>query len=356
MVENVSVDFNTNQLDQRRVYSGIVGEKNAKFFIEDAGLKIIKINSFEPTVYSGQHDVDIIASEWKLGSQGFYTQYHIFEVTNFKRSTHMNYGIMTEKIDNILEAKRDYPNAILWLVTSYNNFDKRISARIHRLCITVLTMGRQHKVWHGSLKRCYSHDMTFQYHRYELRELRMILKGVLTKEEAYIKDKVKDIKERLGKHYPRKQNIIETYIDRNFTQPTLTKRLLNKVYKLQTALHKLGIETEKIGTLLKSGLALFVIIYRLQNKLKEALTRKANKELPTITNKILLHTNDKTTKGITTERQRKYDKSVCVKASYSKLQVVFENRLCVGVFDGNTGITWGVNDFKMPKYITELLG
>ncbi len=111
-----------------------------------------------------------------------------------------------------------------------------------------------------------------------------------------------------------------------------------------------------MSKLLKNKIGLPTIIYRLQNRLKTELTKITQKELHTTTNKTLLYTDDKTSKGITTERQRKYDNSVCVKASYSKLQVVFENRLCVGIFDGNTGITWGVNDSKMPEYVAELLG
>lgn len=164
----------------------------------------------------------------------------------------------------------------------------------------------------------------------------MIIGGVRTKAEQIYTTKAQWIRDSLSKHYPRKYNIIEEYA-KIAEELNYKKTMMNQIYKLQMELHKLGKPILKVSTMIKEGHGLYAIKYKLMNKIEELRKRLDREGL----NKSL--------------KQRNNVNSVCVKVDYSLIQVLFRNRVCAGVFDGNTGITWGVSDSKMPKYIAELL-
>jgi coenzyme F420-reducing hydrogenase delta subunit len=294
----------------RRLDSGIMGEQNTLRFIKDAGLEIVKVNDFTPSKYVNEYETDIVAREKKynVATRQHEYQYHIFEVTNFKHSTHMTDDIMNEKIDNLVDASYKYPNAKLWLIPSYYKFSPKIKQRIHNLGIMVLCSGRITKVWHyEALCRTIDKIVTYTPTN-NLAELRYMIKGIKTKAQEKYSYRVQQIKNQIGYHPKRKLNVNEEYF-----KAVEENKILNQIYKANTQIKKLKGIPEEVSKLLKINIPVENILYRAKIKLQSVI-----------------------------EKQRNNGKTVCAKLTPFSIQYAFRERKLCGLTINDT-ITYFCN-------------
>jgi coenzyme F420-reducing hydrogenase delta subunit len=238
----------------------------------------------------------------------------------------MNNEVMNQKIDNLIEASYQYPNAKLWLIPSYREFDKAINQRIHNLNITVLCSGRVNKVWHENLRATYDKNITCTPTN-NLNELRYIIKGIKTKAQIQYSYRVNQIKEQIGTHPKRKLNVIDKYF-----KVVEDNKILNQIYKLNTQIKKLKGIPEQVSKLLKINIPIENIYYRVKTKLQSVI-----------------------------DKQRNNGKTVCVKRTPFNLQVCFREKKMCGVTINNNltyfcnykPFTTELNLSHIPEYLIE---